>query len=507
MIGAVDVPVVSEVNTTPYGLTLKRLVACVHFSWTAKPTVTNTTFTSSVLQLKNVPKVLKYIDGVETAAADYPEKAAGNFKNYTPIVDRIDDGFTWYIPLNRRAGKGTAATSWEKTEEKAPDNYCTYIELAGVYRTPNMSDQLAAYRFYIGENQTDDYNVYQNHTYEVKAEITGVNTFDKRVTRKIFSYYQSANSFLIAPVKDNELSFSPYTAPGIDVNGTGIIYKVQLIEDRYSKISDVKLIWQTSTDLVSVSHGQGMIYVKPNEQGISGNASIGAYDEEGNVIWSWHIWVTDYAGIINDNETNVLVGTRQTYNNLEWMDRNLRALTATPGQATTLGYAYQWGRKDPFPMSGNISTSVLRPFYDAKGDYLRSGVAVEERNSSGQLIVDKSISEPWIFYTNTITNHSKSSGYWWGGNSINVLLWSDNSKTMYGPCPAGWRLPSGAIATKMAGSTMKNWSGTNYGAYYRGVSWFQYYGYLLYSSGAIGEPGSSGVYWSTTVRRMYLASK
>lgn len=74
---------------------------------------------------------------------------------------------------------------------------------------------------------------------------------------------------------------------------------------------------------------------------------------------------------------------------------------------------------------------------------------------------------------------------------------------MYDPCPAGWRLPSGAIATKMAGSTMKNWSGTNYGAYYRGVSWYQYYGYLLYSSGAIGEPGSSGVYWSTTVRRMY----
>ena len=50
---------------------------------------------------------------------------------------------------------------------------------------------------------------------------------------------------------------------------------------------------------------------------------------------------------------------------------------------------------------------------------------------------------------------------------------------------------------------MRNWNGTNYGAYYRGVSWYQYYGYLLYNTGAIGEPGATGVYWSTTVRKMY----
>lgn len=202
MIGAVDVPVSSEVNPDPHPLTLKRLVACVRFSWTARPTVTNTTFTPSVLQLKNVPKILKYIDGVELPAAIYPVKDAGNFKDYTPIVDRIDEGFTWYIPLNRRSGKGTATSIWEKTGENAPDDYCTYIELAGVYRTPNMPDQLATYRFYIGENLTNDYNVHQNHTYNVKAEITGVNTFDKRVNSKNFNYTSSANCFLIALEKE-----------------------------------------------------------------------------------------------------------------------------------------------------------------------------------------------------------------------------------------------------------------------------------------------------------------
>lgn len=436
MIGAVDVPVVSEVNTTPYGLTLKRLVACVHFSWTAKPTVTNTTFTPSVLQLKNVPKVLKYIDGVETAAADYPEKAAGNFKNYTPIVDRIDDGFTWYIPLNRRAGKGTAATSWEKTGEKAPDNYCTYIELAGVYRTPNMPDQLATYRFYIGENQTDDYNVYQNHTYEVKAEITGVNTFDKRVTRKNFSYYQSANSFLIAPVKDNELSFSPYTAPGIDVNGTGIIYKAQL---------------------------------------------IGAYDEEGNVIWSWHIWVTDYAGIINDNETNVLVGTRQTYNNLEWMDRNLGALnTLTPAVPELM---FQWGRKDPF-LKDNMYTANGGSF-----SFLTVTSPVDPFLSS--------IKEPATFYKVT------SAGAWYGDPGEIEDLWQDNAKTVFDPCPYGWRIPkNGSWNGFKQNVNFFTWNYDKYSEYLIGVGEKAIYrlgGRIQYNDGDLQPLKTHGYLWSSTL--------
>ena len=57
------------------------------------------------------------------------------------------------------------------------------------------------------------------------------------------------------------------------MDGSGVIYKDRFIEDRYSKISDVKLIWQTAPDLLSVSHGQGVVNVKPNEAGTVGNAS------------------------------------------------------------------------------------------------------------------------------------------------------------------------------------------------------------------------------------------
>lgn len=419
MIGAVRVPVTATENPEPHSLTLKRLVARIRFSWQAKPTVTNTTFTPSVLQLKNVPKTLVYIDGAEGASSDYPEKTAENFRDYTPIVDRIEEGFTWYIPLNRRSGKGSATSVWEKNGENAPDDFCTYIELAGVYRTPNMPDQLATYRFYVGGNQTNDYNVYQNHDYEVKAEITGVNTFDKRVTSQNFSYYKTANSFLIAPEKGELLSFSPYDAPGTDVNGTDIVYKEQLIEGRYSKVDAVKLIWQTSNNLITVSHGQGMISVKPNEAGTSGNALIGAYDEAGDMLWSWHIWVTPYAGIVNDNETNVLVGTLHTYNNQVWMDRNLGALnTLTPAVPELM---YQWGRKDPF---------LKDQMYTADGSSFSF--------STNAIPVDpflSSVKAPTTFYTRS------NAGSWYGDAGQIEGLWQDNIKTVFDPCPYGWRVP------------------------------------------------------------------
>ena len=419
MIGAVRVPVTATENPEPHSLTLKRLVARIRFCWQAKPTVTNTTFTPSVLQLKNVPKTLVYIDGAEGASSDYPEKTAENFRDYTPIVDRIEEGFTWYIPLNRRSGKGSATSVWEKNGENAPDDFCTYIELAGVYRTPNMPDQLATYRFYVGGNQTNDYNVYQNYNYEVKAEITGVNTFDKRVTSQNFSYYKTANSFLIAPEKGELLSFSPYDAPGTDVNGTDIVYKEQLIEGRYSKVDAVKLIWQTSDNLITVSHGQGMISVKPNEAGTSGNALIGAYDEAGDMLWSWHIWVTPYAGIVNDNETNVLVGTLHTYNNQVWMDRNLGALNTLTTAVPEL--MYQWGRKDPF---------LKDQMYTADGSSFSF--------STNAIPVDpflSSIKAPTTFYTRS------NAGSWYGDAGQIEGLWQDNIKTVFDPCPYGWRVP------------------------------------------------------------------
>lgn len=473
---------------------------------------TGVNFSPARLQLRNVPKSLV----LENTSAIAPEASTENFLNYLSLTENIANGYTWYMPENIR-GTGTAADAKNKTASTAPSgqgDYCTYVELSGLYQEGGAS-KLVSFKIYLGANNTTDYNVEANRVYNVNISVVGVSETDGRLTIETLPASKTpANCYMVVP--GTTVVIDLLKSPGAAVPSSGIDYatRVGSSETNTNHIKSIGVLWQTEDtpdgliqDLTYLeATGQALFRVTPSA---SGNLLLAAYSEseqQGTILWSWHIWVTDYEPGIGSTIGNVPGGN--VYNISQdggiWMDRDLGALTATPGQATTLGYAYQWGRKDPFPMSGDISTSVLRPLYDAKGDYLRSGVAVEERNSSGQLIVDKSISEPWIFYTNTITNHGSSSGYWWGGNSINVPLWSDNSKTMYDPCPAGWRLPSGAIATKMLGSTvMQNWNGTNYGAYYRGVSWYQYYGYLLYNTGAIGEPGLTGVYWSTTVRKMY----
>ena len=103
---------------------------------------------------------------------------------------------------------------------------------------------------------------------------------------------------------------------------------------------------------------------------------IGAYNSKGDIIWSWHIWVTDHEP---DN-----LGRAVTYYTYDWdqngiypekpriqgyavMSCNLGALAENqqgigsglhryPDEMTqAFGMLYQWGRKDPFPPLRNIA--------------------------------------------------------------------------------------------------------------------------------------------------------
>ncbi len=56
-----------------------------------------------------------------------------------------------------------------------------------------------------------------------------------------------------------------------------------------------------------------------------GNAVIALRDFSGEIVWSWHIWVTD-------REVTLTAA-----NGYEWMDRNLGALNNTPGDVANRG--------------------------------------------------------------------------------------------------------------------------------------------------------------------------
>ena len=122
-------------------------------------------------------------------------------------------------------------------------------------------------------------------------------------------------------------------------------------------VAYASILWETfgtSTapeylDLVSgFCYKDGYIAFQTADAFKEGNAVIAAKDADGNILWSWHIWLTDkpQSHVYNNN-----AGTM--------MDRNLGATSATPGDVGALGLLYQWGRKDPFLGSSSISSSTI----------------------------------------------------------------------------------------------------------------------------------------------------
>ena len=175
-------------------------------------------------------------------------------------------------------------------------------------------------------------------------------------------------------------------------------------------------------DLIKfVSYKDGYIAFQTADTFKEGNAVIAAKDASGNILWSWHIWLTDQP---QGQEYYNGAGTM--------MDRNLGATSATPGDVGALGLLYQWGRKDPFLGSSSISSSTT-----AKST-ISWPSPVSSNSSRGT--VSYVTANPTTFVYGT-----SSTDYDWHYSSRDNSLWttSDKAKSIYDPCPAGWRVPDG----------------------------------------------------------------
>ncbi len=205
--------------------------------------------------------------------------------------------------------------------------------------------------------------------------------------------------------------------------------------DRLFSIS-AELVWQDEPGLISdviFDETENTITVTTNNK--SGNAVIATRNDEGDINWSWHIWVADY-----DPEVNTLTVKNGEDYLMDWtyMDRNLGAVT---GDWQTIGFhglMYQWGRKDPFPgiADWNGNQKVL---YDMNGNELNMLTADVEVDNN----LDNAIKNPMTFYCNS--NNSVADWYTITLSTHNNDLWGATAdlhcKTIYDPCPYGWKVP------------------------------------------------------------------
>ena len=236
-------------------------------------------------------------------------------------------------------------------------------------------------------------------------------------------------------------------------------------------------------DLVKdVSYKDGEITFTATDK--KGNTVIAAKDASDKVLWSWHIWLTDQP---KEQEYDNNAGTM--------MDRNLGATSSTPGDVGALGLLYQWGRKDPFIGSSSISDEN-----EAKSTITWPS-AVKSNSSSGTIAY--AIANPTTFI---IGNDSNYDWYYTGSSSTDDTRWtaSDKAKSIYDPCPLGWRVPDGGdngIWSK-AGFDDTTYDNTNRGISfsisYPSNTWYPASGYLDFSDGSLRSVTGSGSYWSAS---------
>lgn len=253
-----------------------------------------------------------------------------------------------------------------------------------------------------------------------------------------------------------------------------------------------ELLWSDTKELISsvkADVSDGVIMVTPNNRYLSGNAVVCARDTRGNILWSWHIWVTDYNPAKNHS----------AFNNHLWMDRNLGATDNVPGMPQTLGLYYQWGRKDPFPGSSSTTSSVMpRKVYNAQGSKYAWPCVDSTSPATGNL--QNSILHPTVQY------YCRATADWCANASDKQdnELWG-SSKTIYDPCPDGWKVPTGGSdgywnTPLPLTSALFAWNpdlpGNNL---FSGGAFYPVAGCRISSSGALNSVGRFGYLWSSTV--------
>ena len=298
-----------------------------------------------------------------------------------------------------------------------------------------------------------------------------------------------------------------------------------------------ELVWQDAPNLVTDikynNTGNGNISFTVDKNTIrQGNAIIAIKDAGDNVLWSWHIWVTD-EDINNAIEITNFQGKKYKLMsvNLGWCDgsttnyaeRSCKVKFTAGGESQTITVKqasnsittdgnhpyYQWGRKDPFLPSDGLS-NTNKTWYDKDGNAHTESPKTENFSTGATCIMNyilkPDVMQSQYYGDNTYANLWSADNNVYTANDENVI------KTIYDPSPVGFKLPPGNVFTGFTttgGSTSTSseingtWSSSSLKGwnFYTDSSksktiFFPASGYRIYSNGGASNVGSYGYCWS-----------
>ena len=497
-------------------LLLRRLATRLTLDWT----YSYSGYQLKQILLQSIPLNYKVVATPDKDNKTYPS-LLDQFTTVQLSSAEIDaKHYSCWIPANVRGSNSAATSQKYRIKSNAPTG-SSYVDF--IAANTSESKKKLSYRVYLGGSESTDFNLYGNmdYNYKVKISHTDLPVNDRRVTiidpipasENNSNLVPTANCFMVA--SGGAFCFDPFLFRQNGVDITNQTLSDWATTNGEGGIAYVKLLWQTrengdlgepaigivnsSIDHVNIvnvkrndgsevsasspltGRDQGRIYcrIAPNTMG--GNGIIAAYNVKDEIIWSWHLWVTDYNPDPTGGNTILEPSTKRklkfTWNissdQLPMMDRNLGAMAGYISEvpksdldkSRTNGLQYQWGRKEPFTASYSAeaitsipSISSDKPVKGMLNRYGPDGLSyVKEEYFSASTVRDA------YKYPHKKVNDTGSG--WWVSDSGRDSFWggtANTNKTVYDPCPAGWKVaPNGSFNSFFIGQTTSMYNAPN----------------------------------------------
>lgn len=291
-------------------------------------------------------------------------------------------------------------------------------------------------------------------------------------------------------IKDGQTNASAYTssASGANVLKQFLNHRGAAIADPYiydnaaCEPNNATLVWQDSPELVTnialSSDKHSLVFEVPQASVTQGNAIVAVRNASNQIMWSWHIWVTDYVPGLEPTVEMTYDPTKTqrdkvvtNYQNVKytfmgallgWCDAEstsyagrsvmVRFTQAETGATQIIGITqaphsvalggnapyYQFGRKDPMlPSTGSSDTN--KTWYNAAGT---SSTALAAANwATGNATITNGILNPATFCINYYMDYTYYN-LWSADNTVTTGNDNPVVKTVYDPSPVGYHLPA-----------------------------------------------------------------
>ena len=181
---------------------------------------------------------------------------------------------------------------------------------------------------------------------------------------------------------------------------------------------------------------------------LSGNVVLALYEvgsngSVGNIVWTWHLWLG-----MPEARHFKFSATSDAYQftNEDWimLDRNIGAETNVLGNPRSTGLFYQRGRKEPMIGFGDAAGSTTWTSNQIH-TYRNTDVFGTKANWKANVSYSNynTLSEPMSLIASI--DYGTSSPYYYAWNSaseVSETSIANDTKSMFDPCPVGYRLPT-----------------------------------------------------------------